>query len=124
VFIHFVLIALGMTVFTVIAFLFLALRARRYEYVSNGTDLRAYREDLIAFYRDSGLETDQIDEQVISDMRDTMVDQYIVGSIYNRRNNLLRAAARARAFTSLVVALALAFVLLGSISIHQAISGT
>lgn len=116
------MVGLGIAVLIVITFLLIALgHARRYEYISSGAELRAYREDLIAFYQNTGVAAAQVDGQVLSDMRETIIDQYIVGSMHNRMNNERAAAARNRAFTSLVAALAIAFALVGAISLHEAI---
>src|SRR5258708_187589 len=77
IFVYGTLIFLGLTIFLSILFLFMAIRARRYQYLSSGAEFQAYMEDLMFFYQNSGLNAQEIEERVVVDMRGTMIDQYI-----------------------------------------------
>jgi hypothetical protein len=122
-FIYALLILLIAAVSLIIWYLLIAVRPRRFEYLMSEKDLKQYADDLRHYYSQIHTRASDIEQKLMVDLRQTMVDQYSVGAMNNRANNVSRARARARSFTSLVVALGLAFMLLVTISVHEALKG-
>lgn len=113
--IHGLIVAIGAAFFYVLVFLFVALRPRRYEQPRNPLAIRASAEELVAFYENEGIEANEAERMALRDLRQQMIDQFALVSTNNRQHNLARQRARSRAFNGLVMALALAFALVGTI---------
>lgn len=123
IFVFSILLGVGVSVGISILFLFLTVIPREFRYLSRTSDLQEYARSLRDYYSQLH-DVDDIDKSVVEDIRILMIEQYAIGTTYSQTMNNNRYGARAKAFTSLVVALALAFVFLATISIHEIVEGT
>jgi len=119
--IHGLIVAIGVAFFYVLVFLFVALRPRRYEQPRNPLAIRASAEELVAFYENEGIEAGEAEGMALRDLRQEMIEQLALVATNNRRHNLARQRARSRAFNGLVMALALAFALVGTIYFEETV---
>lgn len=114
----------GCLIILVIIYLLLAVSGPRFQRVSNPTELYLYSKRLEKYYGDIGRTPEQIAQAVVNDMRLLMSQQYATCSAYNQAINVAHSRARARAFVSLVMAVALAFGIVVTISVHEAMNGS
>lgn len=119
-----VLSCLGVAIGISILFLFITVIPREFRYLSRIADLQEYAQSLRDYYSQLHEDPEDIEKGVIGDIRILMIEQYAIGATHSQVTNNRRYGARAKAFTSLVVALALAFVFVAAISIHEAVEGT
>lgn len=113
--VHGLIIAIGASFLYVLAFLFVALRPRQYEHPKNTLAIRAIADEIVDFYELQGLDGEAAEAMALRDLRQQMIDQFAFAAANNREQNRQRQSARSRAFNGLVAALALAFVLVGTI---------
>ena len=113
--VHGLIIAIGASFLYVLVFLFVALRPRQYEHPDDADDIRSVAEETLDFYLNEGLAGDAADAMALRDVRQQMIEQFARSATNNREQNMQRQRARSRAFNGLVAALALAFVLVGTI---------
>jgi hypothetical protein len=114
----------GCLILLIIIYLLLAVSRPRFQRVRDPTELYLYSKRLEKYYRDIGRTPQQISEAVVNDMRLLMSQQYAICSAYNQAINFARSKARGRAFVSLVLAIALAFGIVVTISVHEAMNGS
>ena len=76
---------------------------------------QAVADEIVDFYESEGLDGDAAEALALRDLRQQMIDQLAFAAANNREQNRQRQRARSRAFNALVAALALAFVLVGTI---------
>lgn len=110
-------------VLLVIWFLLVAVYPRHFLYLASSQELYNYVENLRDYYNQLGTPPDDAQTLIVEDVRIFMIEQYTLGSTQNQANNVARGAARSRAFTSLVLALGLAFLIAAIISVHEATKG-
>lgn len=98
--------------------------SRRLLILSSANDLRNYMQDLRRYYTAlENLNDDQIEKQILSDMRTLMIEQYELGAVDIQRINEGRVQARDRAFLSLIVALIIALETVVFIFGHKVLYG-
>lgn len=114
------LIAFGVSVALALCFLFLAVAAKRLQYLSPPNELYSYVIDLRKYYIAMGSSPQQAEQQVAEDTRSFMIEQYTIGAAHNQRVNLERSRTRTKAFATLIVSLALAFATVVIILAHGA----
>lgn len=125
----------------VLLFLYQAVRRRNFEYLMPETKMLEYAREVITYYRtvsaqDSptatakatspGDETDPVavlETAVVSDIRNTMINDLAAAAESSRSNNLARLTARTRAFTVLTMALVFALGMIVAILVHDAVNG-
>ena len=112
---HGLIVAIGAAFLYVLVFLFVALRPRRYEHPDDADDIHAVAEETLDFYQNEDLADEAADAMALRDVRQQMIEQFARSATNNREQNMQRQRARSRAFNGLVAALALAFVLVGTI---------
>lgn len=113
--IHGLIITIGAAFLYVLVFLFVALRPRRYVHPDDATAIRSVAEELLDFYQNEGLGAAEAETMAMRDTRQQMIEQFASASTNNREQNMQRQRARSKAFNGLVAALALAFLLVGTI---------
>jgi len=113
--VHGLIIAIGATFLYVLVFLFVALRPRQYEHPDDADDIRSVAERTLDFYQNEALDAETAEAMALRDVRQQMIEQLARAATNNREQNIERQRARSRAFNGLVAALALAFVLVGTI---------
>ena len=121
--IYLIFLLLGLSSLYSIFTLWYAVRRREFIYPATESELAQYIQDLQKHYETLSLTPEQTDAAIISDVRQLLIEQHTRAAFHNRRNNDRRSTARASAATSLVAALGLAFILLVSIFVHDAIPG-
>lgn len=118
------LVCVDIAIAVALYFLFLAVIPRGFIHLARTEDLQIYMDNLRTYYQHLGQTSDEVEKGIIEDLRILMIEQYGIGITRSQANNFARGAARARAFTSLVVALGLAFVVTTTISVHEVVEGT
>jgi hypothetical protein len=113
-------VSFGISVASAICFLFFAVYPRRFKYLASSQELYSYVEQLRDYYAGLGSIPEEAQKAIVEDVRIFMIEQYTLGSTRNQINNVARSAARSRAFTGLVLALGLAFLIVTIISVHEA----
>jgi uncharacterized membrane protein len=119
---HGLIIAIGAAFLYVLVFLFVALRPRRYEHPDDADDIRRVAEEMLDFYHNEGFAGDAGEAMAVRDVRQQMIEQLARAATNNREHNLQRQRARSKAFNGLVAALALAFVLVGTIYLAETLA--
>ena len=117
------LVLFSIAIAAALCFLWLAMASQRLQYLSPADEFVSYVTGLRNYYVASGLSLQQIEESVLHDLRTLMIEQYTTGAIHNQKINEKRLEARARAFQSLISALALAFATVVVILAHEALNG-
>lgn len=120
--VHGLIVAIGAGFLYVLVFLFVALRPRRYEHPDDATDIRAVAEELLDFYQNENIGAEAAETLALRDLRQQMIEQLAVAATNNREQNVQRQRARSKAFNGLVAALALAFVLVGTIYLSETLA--
>jgi hypothetical protein len=120
--VHGLIIAIGAAFLYVLVFLFVALRPRRYEHPDDADDIRRVAEEMLDFYHNEGFAGDAAEAMAVRDVRQQMIEQLARAATINREHNLQRQRARSKAFNGLVAALALAFVLVGTIYVAETLA--
>lgn len=117
------LVLFAISIAAALYFLWRAMAAKRLQYLSPADELASYVTSLHDYYIALGLSPEQIEESVVHDSRVTMIEQYTIGTMHNQKVNEERLGARTRAFQSLIIALALAFVTAVVILADEALKG-
>ena len=94
-----------------LAFLFQAVRARKFEMPMGDHDLIAWRKKLESFYAEAGESEEATNAAIMADLRDDMTRQLATATALARANNLSRNQARGRAAGALIIAIGLVFAL-------------
>jgi O-antigen/teichoic acid export membrane protein len=113
--------ALGVFVLVAIGYLWRAVRKRDFICPMPETGLREWAEALRGYYGATG-STDP-DRDTLKDVRAALINQQAKAAANNRTVNARRVVARVHALTCLIVALALAFALIGTMLIHDGTDG-
>ena len=117
VFLHGLLVSIGLVFLYVFAFLFVAVRSRNYRYPIDEPEIRRIAEELVDFYTNEGLSPVDADAAACRDLKEQMIGQFAAVATNNRQQNELRHAARSSAFNGLILALALSLMFVGTIYI-------
>ncbi len=120
--IHAALVATALAILLVLLFLVAATRPRRFETIMEEGALIEFRASLEEYYMASGAGAATLEEAVTADLREEVTQQLARAAAVTRRNNLARLKARGRAVLALLVAIFLAFVILGLILVRDAVS--
>ena len=113
--VHSLILLIGAAFLYVLFFLFVALRPRRYEHPDDEIDIRSVAEATLEHYQNEGKSAEVAEAIALRGIRRQMIEQFASAATNNREQNLRRQRARSEAFNGLVAALALAFVLVGTI---------
>lgn len=105
----------GVSVMAVLAFLVEAIRPRDFKNPMTEQDLISYRSNLEAYYAAFDKDAATLEAAVTDDLRQAFSRQIAEAARIVRANNLQRLQARSRGLMALIVAIFLAFVLLGLI---------
>jgi len=117
------LILFWVVIAVALGFLWAAIAAEPLLYLSPPSELREYMTDLRDYYTRSGTPPNQIEPQVVEDMRALVIEQYAYGVTHNQRINARRLRARSRAFLSLIAALLVALEAVVFIFGHKLVHG-
>jgi hypothetical protein len=117
------LILLALAVLTVFWLLFRAVRPRQFQFLMGERALIQYGEQLANFYAsdEQGAPAD-VESAIVDDLRDAVTVQLATAAESSRAVNFVRLAARARALVALVLAILLAFVVLGLIIVRDTVA--
>jgi hypothetical protein len=111
--------AIALTLLTLIGFLGVAVRGRKFRYIMNEAKIAAYADQLLGYYEQNpNLTEAERKIAALEDLRLMLTRQYGEAAMYNRALNSRRAGARATAFEALIIALLLAFMLIAIIFWH------
>jgi len=115
--------AFALVVFLVIralVYMYIAVRGRPYKFVSDETAFVAYANQLREYYGSAlpPIPKKIVEKLVLSDLRDSLIDQYAEGVTNNRAMNYKKGQAREVTLTSMVTAMGLAFLTLALLIVY------
>jgi hypothetical protein len=103
----------------VIGTLFVGVRERVYRIPPKETDTLEWARALRAYYGQNGLRDQALDSAVIADLRGEMVSEFAQAVVHNRAQNAVRTSARTLGISLMVTQLALAFLIVATIFVHD-----
>ncbi len=112
---HGLIVAIGGAFLYVLFFLFVALRPRQYRHPDDEIDIRSVAEATFEYYQTESKSAEEAEAIALHAIRQQMIEQFAAAATNNREQNMRRQRARSKAFNGLVAALALAFLLVGTI---------
>lgn len=99
------------------------LRKRDYEYPSSDAEVNAYAKEMNAYHAALGKEGDDLDAEVLEELRHFMIDQHGSAARTNFLLNGTRMAARSKALLFMLTSFVLAFLCEATIFIHRDVTG-